>query len=131
MHNNPEKTVNLLKMPYPTTDRANEILRIQREAMASFRGSFDDLELAIGILHLGEYLGWKPLVLIHNKRTIRRSEEILNIKIREFFEPEGAGAERSLGYKFVKNLKKFWKGVSGDFPVENRREIGDTVEGNI
>jgi hypothetical protein len=127
MHDNPNKQANLLKMPYPTTDRASELLRIQREAIADFRGIFDDLELAIGILHLGEYLGWKPLVLIHNKRTIRKVEEILQINVREFFAPEGVGAERSMGYLFAKKLKKFWKAVSGDFPVDHRREIGDSA----
>lgn len=125
MHDNPKKQANLLKIPYPTTDRANELLRIQREAIADFRGIFDDLELAIGVLHLGDYLGWKPLVLIHNKRTIRKVEEILQINVREFFQPEGVGAERSHGYRFAKKLGKFWKAVSGDFKVENRREIGE------
>jgi hypothetical protein len=127
MHTNPQKQANLRKMPFPTTDRATEILRLEREAIANFRGHFDDLELAIGILHLGDYLGWKPLVLIHNKRTIRKFEEILNVNIREMFPPEGVGAERSLGYIFAKKIGKFWKAVSGDVHVENRREIGETT----
>lgn len=127
MHSNPMKQANLLQIPYPTTDRATEILRIEREAMAEFQGQFDDLELSIGILHLGDYLGWKPLVLIHNKRTIRKVEEILDIKLREFFPAEGVGAERSLGYKVAKQVTNFWKAVSGDIKIENRREIGNSA----
>ncbi len=128
MHKNPNKRRNLHKMPFPTTERANELQRIEREAIANFTGSFDDLELALGILHLGDYLGWKPLVLIHNKRTVRKIEEVLNISLRDFFPPEGVMAERSVGYLFAKKINKFWKVVSGDIPVENRREISDTVE---
>lgn len=127
MHDNPFKQANLLKMPYPTTDRATDILRIEREAIANFHGQFDDLELALGVLHIGDYLGWKPLVLIHNKRTIRKIEDILDINVREFFQPEGVGAERSIGYSIAKKARKFWKVVSGDFPVDDRREISESA----
>ena len=122
------KQRNLHKMSCPTTERANELQCIEREAIANFQGQFDDLELALGVLRLGDYLGWKPLVLIHNKRTIRKIEEVLNIGLRDFFPPEGVMAERSVGYLFAKKINKFWKVVSGDIPGENRREISDTTE---
>ncbi|MGC2458228.1 MAG: hypothetical protein WA435_09540 [Gallionellaceae bacterium] len=128
MHKNPYKQANLLKMPSRTFEREVELTRIEREAFANYRGTFDDFELALGVLRSGDYLGWRPLVLIHNKRTIRKIEEILNINVREFFPPEGVGAERSLGYSIAKKLGKFWKVVSGDYPVDNRREIGDTTQ---
>jgi hypothetical protein len=127
MKTNPNKRANLLKMPLRTLEREVELTRIEREAFANFRGQFDDFELAIGILRTGDYLGWRPLVLIHNKRTIRRVEEILGINIREFFPPEGESAERSLGYKVAKTLTNFWKAVSGDTKIENRREIGGST----
>ena len=128
MHTNPNKQRNLLKMPYPTTERASELQRIEREAIANFQGTFDDLELALGVLHIGDTLGWKPLVLIHNKRTIRKIEDVLDINMREFFPAEGVMAERSAGYLFAKKINKFWKVVSGDIAVENRRTISDTLE---
>ena len=125
MKPNPHKKGNLLKMPSRTLEREAELISKEREAFASFNGQFDDLELALGILRTGDYLGWRPLVLIHNKRTIRKIEEILDINIREFFEPEGLCAERSLGYKFAKKIGNFWKAVSGDIKIDQRREIGD------
>jgi hypothetical protein len=127
MEENPFKQENLLKMPSRTLERESELVRIEREALANYRGGFDDFELAIAILRTGDYMGWKPLVLIHNKRTIRKAEEILNINIREFFPPEGSIAERSVGYLIAKKLKKFWKVVSGDVKVEDRREISETA----
>lgn len=76
---------------------------------------------------LGDHLGWKPLVLIHNKRIIRKHEEILGISIREFFPEEGPSAERSLGYSIAKKTGNFWKAVSGEIKSDElkaqRREL--------
>lgn len=127
MKSNPKKQANLLKMQQRTLERESELIRIEREAIANFHGIFDDLEMALGILRTGDYLGWRPLVLIHNKRTIRKFENILGINIREFFPPEGECAERSIGYRIAKQLTNFWKAVSGDIKIENRREIGDVA----
>lgn len=119
------------KQKYPTpavdeihhSERAQELVAIVNDAIDRFRGNVDELEKAIGMLMLGDYVGWKVLVLIHNKRTIRKYEEILNINVREFFIEEGPIAERSLGYDIAKKLGNFWKAVSGDIPIENRRDL--------
>ena len=103
--------------------RAGELSRIVNNALDRYSGTFDELEKAIGLLMLGDYVGWKVLVLIHNKRTIRKYEEILGINIREFFVEEGPTAMRSVGYDVALKLGNFWKAVSGDVPIENRREL--------
>lgn len=112
--------------PY-SLDRAQKLYEIERNAFARFEGDFDDLEAAVGVLHLGDHVGWKPLVLIHNKRTIRKWEEILGINFREFFKEEGPSAERSLGYMIAKKIGNFWKAVSGEVKDDelkaNRRAI--------
>ena len=112
--------------PYDA-ERARELYEIERNAFARFSGDFDELEAAVGVLHLGDHTGWKPLVLIHNKRTIRKFEAILNINVREFFPDEGPSASRSLGYKIAKQIGNFWKAVSGEVKDEelkvNRRAM--------
>ncbi len=95
-------------------NRTEQLHDIERNAFASYTGMFDELEAAIGMLHLGDHVGWKPLVLIHNKRTIRKYEEILGINIREFFPEEGPSAHRSRGYTIAKAIGNFWKAVSGE-----------------
>lgn len=99
----------------------------ERNALARFEGQFEELEAALGMLHLGHHVGWKPLVLIHNKRTIRKYEEILGINIREIFPEEGPSADRSMGYVLAKKLGNFWKAVSGELKDDelkrNRREL--------
>jgi hypothetical protein len=104
-------------------ERAAELAVVVNDALNRFSGSADELEKALGLLMFGDYVGWKVLVLIHNKRTIRKYEEILGISIREFFVEEGPIALRSLGYSVAKDLGNFWKAVSGDVPIEDRREL--------
>lgn len=90
-----------------------------------FEGQLDELESAIGMLMLGRLVGWKVLVLIHNKRTIRKYEEILGINVRDAFPEEGYLAYKSVGLEIVKKLGNFWKAVSGDVKVEHRRELAN------
>lgn len=68
-------------------------------------------------------MGWRVLVLIHNKRTIRKYEDILDINVREFFPAEASQSHRSVGYSIAKKIGNFWKAVSGDIKIDNRREI--------
>ena len=107
-------------MPKRDKDREAELVAIEREAVANFYGQLDNLSGALGMLR-------RVLVLIHNKRTIRKYEEILNINIREFFPEEGSQARRSMGYTFAKAVGNFWKAVNGEIKVENRREISQKL----
>lgn len=50
--------------------RASRMVRID-EAIALRKGLLE-LEAALGVLHSSHHFGWQVLVLIHNKRTIRK-----------------------------------------------------------
>lgn len=107
-----------------TPEQALQYVAIIDKAAENFRGQADELENAIGMLMIGRIYGWRVLVIVHNKRTIKKYEEILGINIREMFPPEGPLAHKSLGYKVATTFSNFWKVVSGDIKIENRREIG-------
>ena len=124
MTTNPNIKKNLEKLVKRTVDEAAELERVEREAIANYRGQMGDLESALGMLRLGHHLGWKVLVVVHNKRTVRKYEQILGIKVREFFLEEGPSAERSMAYVVARKLGNFWKAVSGDVKLAQRREIG-------
>ena len=104
-----------------TAAQEAQLARIERDAFLEFEGPFEDLEKAVGILRLGHHLGWKPLVLIHSKRTIAKFEDILNIKFRDVFPPEGPSWSRSAGYSVMREVSNFWKAVSGETPVKDRQ----------
>jgi hypothetical protein len=108
-------------------DRAEQLHEISRKAFATFSGNFDELEAALGMLQMGDHVGWKPLVLIHNKRTVRKYEEVLGINVRAFFPEEGPSADRLLGYKIAKKLGNFWKAVSGEIKDDELKEHRRTV----
>jgi len=93
--------------------------------VAGFAGSLEDLEKAVGMLMIGYHFGWKVLLLVHSKRTIKKYEKILDIDIKEFFPAEGPSAKRSMGLDLAKQIGNFWQVVSGDIKVENRRSIED------
>ena len=112
-----------LKIPAVSEADAHRMVRKVDEAIKVFNGQFDELESAIGMYFLGRQVGWKVLVLIHNKRTIRKYEEILGIKIREEFQETGPFTAKSVGYEIVQKANAFWKAVTGEVPVEHRREL--------
>ena len=118
---------NLHRLAPFSQERIEQLHEIERNAIAHFKGQFDELEAALGMLHLGDHIGWKPLVLIHNKRTIRKYEEILGIVVRDFFVAEGPSVDRSLGYSIAKKIGNFWKAVSGEIKDDElkaqRREL--------
>lgn len=114
---------NLKNLPKLTKKQLDNMHEIERDAFARFTGLFGGLEAAIGMLRMGHYVGWKVLIIIHNKRTIKKYEEILDINIKEYFDKEGPLANRSFGYSLFKEIGQFWKIVSGDIKVEKRKEI--------
>jgi hypothetical protein len=123
MGDNPNYSKNLARLAGRSVDRAAELERVERDAIANFGGPWEELAAALGMLRLGDHVGWRVLVLLHNKRTIRKYEEILDINVRDFFPDEGPSADRSAGYVLAKKLGNFWKAVSGDLKIEKRREI--------
>ena len=106
-----------------TVEELLKIQDVELEAIATFSGLADELETALGFLKLGFQVGWKPLVIVHSKRTFKKYEKILGIDARTFFPEETPMSSRSRGYKIAITLSNFWKVVSGDIKIENRREI--------
>ncbi|MCF8177728.1 MAG: hypothetical protein K9J74_04420 [Sulfuritalea sp.] len=89
---------------------------------ANFVGQFDELESAIGMYMLGRLVGWKVIVLLHNKRTIKKYETILGVNIREEFEPTTDFSNKSLAFDIVTKLGNFWKGVNGEYDNDELRQ---------
>jgi len=102
------------KITLITEKKAKEISILTSEATLRFRGNIHHLEMAIGMLTIGRELGWKPLLLIHDKKTIRRSEEILGVNFRELFPEIGKNADKSVAWKLVQKASNFWKAVRGE-----------------
>ena len=110
--------------PIPLVDvnDAHALVKRLDETIARFHGQIDELESAVGMFMIGRLIGWKLLFIIHNKRTIRKYEEILGINVREEFQEEGPFADKSVALNLIKKLGGFWKAVSGEHKDEELKE---------
>lgn len=118
--------------PPLSKDEAEAVMRKLDAAINNFggpklsdTGDVSELEQALGMYLLGRHMGWKVLVLMHNKRTLRKYEQILDISVRTEFPEVGPAARRSAGYRVAESLSNFWKAVSGDIAIPDRRKISD------
>ena len=113
----------------PTPDEAKRIIDLLDHAIKNHEGITDTIEQAVGMYLFGRHVGWKVLYLIHSKRTIRKYEEILGIKVQEEFEPVGPYADRSYAWIAAQKISNFWKAVSGeiDLGTPERREIAKGI----
>lgn len=124
MFDTPEKTREE-KLAKLTPDQKEQIQSITEDAIANYKGDLLQLESAIGMLHIGLHFGWKVLYIIHSKRTIRIYEEILGIKIRDILPEVGPSSYRSNAFRAAQKLSNFWKIVSGEIKINNKRDISD------
>lgn len=106
-----------------SSEQKAKLQEIEDNAIISFAGTIDELESALGMLRIGHHFGWRVLYIIHSKKTVRKYEEILDIKIRELFPETGASSTRSIGLSLAMKASNFWKVVSGEEKIENRRII--------
>jgi len=87
---------------------------VMDKAISAGGVQIDELESALGMYLLGFHFGWKVLYLIHSKRTIKKYEALLNIKITEVFPEFGPQADRTNAFTIIQTVSNFWKLVSGD-----------------
>ena len=103
-----------LNTPLATPEQAMERYTLMDQAIRKDDFQIDELESALGMYMIGFHFGWKVLYLIHSKRTIKKYEGILGIKVSEVFQDVGPDADRTNAYKLIKSVSSFWKMVSGD-----------------
>lgn len=80
----------------------------------NFKGNLHDLEAAIGYFVIGRHFGWKPLLLIHDKQTLKKYEALLQLNIRDEIPEIGKYAHKSVAWMAVQKIKSFWKAVKGE-----------------
>lgn len=111
------------KLAKLTDEQKQELQDLEATAVANFSGQLDELESALGMLRMGHHFGWKVLYLIHSKRTIRKYEVILDIKVRVIFPEEGPSSYRSYGFNLAQTYSNFWKVAGGDIKIPDRKKV--------
>ena len=98
-------------MPEPD---AQQLVDIIDDAIRNFRGDTFELRGAIGALMMARRFGWKPLLLMVDKRSIQKYERILGVSFRDYAPEVGDCAEKSVGWQAVQKVSNFWKAVKGE-----------------
>lgn len=114
---------NLTKLKPLSVEKLKHLQEIELRAIAQFSGQLDELESALGFLRMGFQFGWKPMAIIHSKKTFKKYEQILDIDAHELFPEVTPTSERSVGYAISVKLSNFWKIVNSEERVENKRTL--------
>lgn len=104
--------------------RTLELLEQFDKLHETYKGDLTHLERAIGVYFVGRRMGWKILFIMHDKKTLKRYEDILQIQFKEEFKDFEDQAERTNIYKVLKKVSNFWKAVSGAISIDRSPVIG-------
>lgn len=100
-----------------------ELLHIIDTATRHYQGDSTVLGSAVGALHIGLSIGWRPLRLIHSHQTFVRYEQILGIDFHEVLPGVGPLADKSLGWRLAKQAENFWDAVRGTVPGRSKQLV--------
>lgn len=100
-----------------------ELMEHFDEITINFKGNLNELEAAIGYFVISRHFGWKPLLLIHDKNTLKKYESILKVNIRDEVPEVGEYANKANAWRAVQKIKSFWKAVKGEVAGIRSQEI--------
>jgi len=100
-----------------------DLLAAIDRSIQSFKGDTRKLSNAIGYVMIGRRLGWKVMLLMHDRKSIKLYEQILGIDSRQEFPEYGPLAEKSVAYRALKKVSNFWKAVKGEIPNVRSTEM--------
>ena len=89
----------------------------------TYKGDVTVLEHAIGCFVVGRKVGWKCLLVMHDRKSIKRYEDILGLPFKDHLPEVGDLAHRSKAWKIVQGVSSFWKAVKGEIPNVKSTEM--------
>jgi hypothetical protein len=93
-----------------------ELLAHVDARIKDFAGDLTKLERAVGAAIVGRQFGWKVLLLVHDRKTIARYEEMLDLDFRQEMPEVGPLAKKSVAWAAAQKVASFWKAVKGVYP---------------
>ena len=102
------------KTPLSASEEALARYAVMDKAIRQSGFQIDELESALGMYMVGFHFGWRILYMVHTKKTIRKYEALLDIKVADVFPEYGLDADRTNAFKILQTISSFWRVVSGD-----------------
>ena len=82
--------------------------------LKAYHGDVQKIERAAGVYMIGKRVGYKVMLLMHDKRTLRECEELLGISLKDELAEVGQFADKSLAWRAAQKVSNFWKAVKGE-----------------
>ena len=101
-----------------------QLVGVVDKAIKNFRGDSRKLSNAIGYLFIGRKVGWRPALLMYDRKSIREYEKILGVSSKDVMPELGPLENKSLAWRVAKKLSNFWKAVKGETPGYRSTELG-------
>ena len=101
-----------------------QLIGIVDSTIGRYKGDSRRISNAIGYLMMDGVLGWKVTLLMHDRKSIKDYESVLQIDSRKFFPEFGPLAEKSVACRGMKKVGNFWKAVKGEIPAAAKNKIG-------
>jgi hypothetical protein len=99
--------------------RIGSVLEDRVEAITKdYSGSVHDLYSAIGVLAVGDKLGWRVLRITLGAGTYLKYQKILGVDFKEEFPERGVYSRKSLALDLVDKLNNFWDVVKGKASID-------------
>lgn len=99
-----------------------EVIAHLDKVAQEFRGDFIELSSAIGAFWLGRVYGWRVLRIVTSSRIYTRHQRILGLDFKKELLRETAYSHKSVGYKIVTDLGRFWDVVKGSYSIDPRKK---------
>lgn len=102
----------------------SDFLGYVAQRVETYKGDATELERAVGAYVLGLSVGWKPLLLVHDRKIVRKYGQILGVDFKEALPEVGPMAHRLLAWRLVQKVSSFWKAVKGEIAGVRSNIIG-------
>jgi hypothetical protein len=103
-----------------TDEQLRDLKKTINKAIDLYKGDVTQLEAAIGLAFLCEHMGWKPMMLVHDPRTIKKYDEIMrrgndafSYRVEKLAPEIGPKARKLVAWDLVQKGRDFWRSVRG------------------
>src|SRR5438067_6441482 len=100
-----------------------QLVELVDKAIKSFAGNTDSLISAIGYLFVGRKFGWRVMYLMHSQSTVRKYEQILDVKSEDCMPAVGPLAKKAVVWDALQKISNFWKAVKGEIAGVKSKEV--------
>lgn len=99
--------------PFLSAEQSAAVVKRLQE----YRGYAPTASDAVGALVLGQVYGWRGIMMLHSRSTVRKFEQVLGLSLRDCMPDRTQFSERILGVRIADEMGKFWAVVKGEVPV--------------